>query len=293
MLLSVVLLLYVLRYKKPLEQSIVRRNNSNSEPYHLPRYPETDVRGFRRLFTSLSLVVGTWLFGVLILGWQLLSNMGWAWNTTDYSGTEWHLDTVQVVLLPPPPTPEAPPPKPQPKPAAKPASPPKRPAAANRPSANPENRTPVISPNPPPPDKGGSTADNTASDSSNTAPANSSNDTTKQNTEQAAPQIDLLTLSKLPTFKGGSLALISYLQRNLQYPPNARERGLEGIIYVGCEIKADGTVGFVKPAADIPNSGFAREAMRVVSTLPAWEPAEQDGKKVRSFVYIPIKFQLR
>jgi protein TonB len=102
-----------------------------------------------------------------------------------------------------------------------------------------------------------------------------------------------MTIDEYPRFPGGEDALISYLRNNIKYPPNAREKGLEGTIYIGCEIKVDGSIGTVKVKSDISGSGFAQEGVRVVQNMPKWTPAMKDGKAVRSFIYVPIKFFLQ
>jgi protein TonB len=102
-----------------------------------------------------------------------------------------------------------------------------------------------------------------------------------------------MTIDEYPRFPGGEDALISYLHNNIKYPPNAREKGIEGTVYIGCEIKEDGSIGVVKVKRDIPDSGFAKEGVRVIQTMPKWTPAMKDGKAVRSFIYIPIQFFLQ
>lgn len=297
LLLSIGLLLYFLRFKNRLENRIITQNKNKTEPYHLSRYPETDVRGFRVLFYWLSFAVALWLFSLLIILWQSSSNLGWDWLGKNTQLDEWTPpDTVQVVLLPPPPTPKPPPEAPKPKPrtttAPKP-NPPKPKTVSQIPIVVKDN-TPINNPTPTPKTDSLNTQNGNKGNGKDDSANSGKNDTTN-NTATNTPSLpkDIMTIDEFPRFPGGEDALISYLHNNIKYPPNAREKGIEGTVYIGCEIKEDGSIGTVKVKRDIPDSGFAKEGVRVVQTMPKWTPAMKDGKAVRSFIYLPIQFFLQ
>lgn len=295
LLLSIGLLLYFLKFKNRLENRIITQNKNKTEPYHLSRYPETDVRGFRVLFYWLSFAVALWLFSLLIILWQSSSNLGWDWLGKNTQLEEWTPpDTVQVVLLPPPPTPKPPPQAPKPKPTSLiPKPTPPRPQTVSQIPIVVKDNTPINNPKPTPkPDTLSAQNGNKGNEKEGTTTNSGKNDTTNNTAAKPLPK-DIMTIDEYPRFPGGEDALISYLRNNIKYPPNAREKGLEGTIYIGCEIKVDGSIGTVKVKSDISGSGFAQEGVRVVQNMPKWTPAMKDGKAVRSFIYVPIKFFLQ
>ncbi|MEN9444590.1 MAG: hypothetical protein RIS47_1480, partial [Bacteroidota bacterium] len=54
----------------------------------------------------------------------------------------------------------------------------------------------------------------------------------------------------------------------------------------------DGTVGKVSVVRPV-DPLLDKEAIRVVSEMPKWEPGEQRGKKVPVWYTVPINFQLQ
>lgn len=95
----------------------------------------------------------------------------------------------------------------------------------------------------------------------------------------------------LPEFLGGQEELFKYLGENIRYPKDARENGLEGVVYVGFVIDKDGAVKDVTLRKDTYKL-LAEEAIRVVKTMPNWNPGLRDGEKVRFSYTLPITFKL-
>lgn len=63
-------------------------------------------------------------------------------------------------------------------------------------------------------------------------------------------------------------------------------------IIIQFTIEADGTVTDLKTLRD-PGNGAAKEAIRVLNSMPKWIPAELNGKKVRSQFTLPITIQVQ
>ena len=94
-----------------------------------------------------------------------------------------------------------------------------------------------------------------------------------------------------PTFPGGDKKLMEWLSHNIQYPQNAYNSHIEGRVIVQFLVKEDGSVGDVK----IVRSVFPlldEEALRLVRTLPKFDPAILDGKAVEYWFTIPVVFRL-
>lgn len=98
-----------------------------------------------------------------------------------------------------------------------------------------------------------------------------------------------------PKYVGGEKAMMEYLRDNLLYPKEADDKGLEGTVFVDFVVAADGTVGAVEimnePGEEVDES-LRTEAIRVVSTMPKWEPGRQRGKAVDVKYSLPITFQM-
>ena len=90
---------------------------------------------------------------------------------------------------------------------------------------------------------------------------------------------------------GGMEAFYQYIAENLTYPAEAKEKGIEGRVYIQMVIETDGSITEVTPVKGI-GGGADEEAVRVISQAPAWQPAEQRGKKVRQKIVVPIVFAL-
>lgn len=92
-----------------------------------------------------------------------------------------------------------------------------------------------------------------------------------------------------PTFPGGEAALDKYLQENTRYPEIAKENGVEGIVVVGFIVNSDGSLKNIKIQKFV-DPDLEKEAMRVVSGMPAWIPAEINGSAVESSTTVEVPF---
>ncbi len=101
-----------------------------------------------------------------------------------------------------------------------------------------------------------------------------------------------LFASRFPSFPGGDKALFRYLSANIKYPSEARSKQISGTVYVKLTIRKNGVVDQVK-AIRSPSALLSEEAIRIVKTMPAWNPGEHEGKKVSMVHYIPVRFALR
>ena len=100
-----------------------------------------------------------------------------------------------------------------------------------------------------------------------------------------------IMVEKMPKFPGGMLALRKHLAFNIIYPEKARKAHVQGTVYIRFVILKDGDIGEVKVLRGVDHVLDA-EAVRVVKTLPKFEPGEQRGKKVKVWFSVPIKFTL-
>ncbi len=98
-------------------------------------------------------------------------------------------------------------------------------------------------------------------------------------------------VEEIPEFPGGLAAMEKYLKDNLRYPETAREAGLEGKCYLRFVINEDGSITNVKITRGVPDCPECdAEAKRLIKTMPLWLPARVNGKPVRSYFDLPVRF---
>ena len=99
-------------------------------------------------------------------------------------------------------------------------------------------------------------------------------------------------VEEMPQFPGGETKLMEYIAKNLTYPQEAKDKGIDGRVFVAMMIEKDGSVSNVKVLRGI-GGGCDEEAVRVISALPKWKPGKMNGEPVRVSYQIPINFKLQ
>ena len=100
-------------------------------------------------------------------------------------------------------------------------------------------------------------------------------------------------VEKKPTFQGGDANTFSkWVNSKLVYPEIAKENGVQGRVTLQFTVNADGTVSNVKVLRGV-DSSLDKEAVRVVSSSPKWEPGKQRDRAVKVTYTFPVIFQLR
>ncbi|MES2798400.1 MAG: TonB family protein [Bacteroidota bacterium] len=94
-------------------------------------------------------------------------------------------------------------------------------------------------------------------------------------------------------FPGGYTEMAKYIAKNIKYPQEAIELGVEGKSYLRFVVGNDGAIEDVRVVRGIAQSpAMDKEAMRVVKSMPKWKPGEINGKQVRSYFDLPVSFKL-
>ena len=94
-----------------------------------------------------------------------------------------------------------------------------------------------------------------------------------------------------PEYPGGMQGFGKFLQENLKYPEAAQKANISGKVYTEFIVKKDGSVSDFKTLKGI-GYGCDEEAMRVIKSVPKWNPGRHQGEIVSSKFVIPINFQL-
>lgn len=109
---------------------------------------------------------------------------------------------------------------------------------------------------------------------------------TKQSDIKSSDKVEVM-----PEFKGGNKAMKEFLMMNMKYPESAVKAKQQGKAVVEFVVKKDGTVSDVYIVKSTGYDVLDNEAMRVVKSMPAWEPGKQKGKPVDVKYFVPITFR--
>ncbi len=110
--------------------------------------------------------------------------------------------------------------------------------------------------------------------------------------EDPEENIVFVVAEKMPSFPGGQQALMKYLSENIRYPIIAQENGVQGRVIVQFTVRKDGSIDDVKVVKSADPS-LDKEAVRLIKSVPAWEPGMQRGKAVHCKFTVPIVFKLQ
>jgi len=96
-----------------------------------------------------------------------------------------------------------------------------------------------------------------------------------------------------PSFQGGDANTFSkWVANNLVYPEIAKENGVSGRVMLQFTVNPNGSISDVKVLRGV-DSSLDKEAVRVVSSSPKWEPGRQRDRAVKVTYTFPVIFQLR
>ena len=96
----------------------------------------------------------------------------------------------------------------------------------------------------------------------------------------------------LPAFPGGQKALANFFEKNIQYPQDATDNGVEGNVKINFAVDENGKVYAPKIISDNIGYGIEKEALSAFSKMPAWTPGKIKGRNVKTRFTLPITFQL-
>lgn len=99
-------------------------------------------------------------------------------------------------------------------------------------------------------------------------------------------------VEQMPEFPGGMDKLMEYLSKNIKYPSIAQENNIQGRVIVEFVVNKDGSIVEPKVMRSVDTS-LDNEAMRVIKSMPKWNPGKQRGKAVRVRYTVPVFFRLQ
>ena len=99
-----------------------------------------------------------------------------------------------------------------------------------------------------------------------------------------------MVVDEMPEFPGGMKALMDYISTNVKYPESAKQAGLSGRVTTQFIVDENGVIRDVKVLRGV-SPDLDAEAIRIMSSMPKWNPGKQDGKPVPVRYTVPINFK--
>lgn len=96
---------------------------------------------------------------------------------------------------------------------------------------------------------------------------------------------------QMPQFPGGTPAMLRFIAKHLKYPDEQLKEAIQGRVVVKFYVDTLGRVCDPKILRG-KDSALDREALRVVRLFPNFTPGTIDGKKVNTYMAVPIVFRL-
>ena len=110
--------------------------------------------------------------------------------------------------------------------------------------------------------------------------------------EKPKPDEIFVAVEQQAEFPGGQAALMKWLSTNIRYPEAAQQNDIQGRVVVKFVVEKDGSVSHAEIVRGV-DKDLDREALRVVSKMPKWQPGKNNGVAVRSYFNLPVTFKLQ
>lgn len=112
-------------------------------------------------------------------------------------------------------------------------------------------------------------------------------------TQDSLGKKEIFTMvEKMPEYNGGPNEMMKFIQKNINYPLLAKEKGMSGKVYLKFIINELGGIDSVSVLKSTGYKILDDEAIRLIKSMPKWKPGTQNEKPVPVFFNLPINFQL-
>lgn len=95
----------------------------------------------------------------------------------------------------------------------------------------------------------------------------------------------------MPSYPGDMAECYMFVARQMHYPEEAEEKGIEGRVLIRFVVEKDGRLTNFE-VIETPDPLLSDETLRVLKQMPQWIPAKNKGKDVRCRYSMPILFRL-
>jgi protein TonB len=100
-------------------------------------------------------------------------------------------------------------------------------------------------------------------------------------------------VNEKPMFRGGTVeSFREWLVKKIRYPDEASINGIKGTVFVKFAVGRDGNIGEVTVEKGI-HPIIDQAVVKALLSSPEWTPAKRNGKVVKVFYHVPVKFDLQ
>lgn len=93
-----------------------------------------------------------------------------------------------------------------------------------------------------------------------------------------------------PSFPGGDTEMLRFINGERKYPSKAYRDGIEGRVLCSFVVNKDGSLSHISVLKGVEES-LNREAVRILSKMPAWDAGMVDETPVPVYCILPIAFR--
>jgi protein TonB len=94
-------------------------------------------------------------------------------------------------------------------------------------------------------------------------------------------------------FPGGFAEMAKFINDNIDYPQEAIDLGIKGRVTVRFVVEKDGRISNVSIATPLAGcKACDKAAVKVVEKMPSWKAGKNAGREVRTWVTLPVKFEV-
>lgn len=97
-------------------------------------------------------------------------------------------------------------------------------------------------------------------------------------------------VTEKPSFPGGDDKMLTFINSHREYPPEAYKRGIQGRVTCSFVVNIDGSISHVTILRGVERS-LNREALRLISSMPDWQPGKINGMPVPTRVIRSVPFR--
>ena len=114
----------------------------------------------------------------------------------------------------------------------------------------------------------------------------------KPSEDSNVEKFDPNAVFETPSFPGGSRAMSRFVARRLRYPRMAINNKVEGVVVAKFDVDKAGNISNPKIVKSL-GFGCDEEVIRILGTMPSWEPGTKNGNPIRAIHSIAIKFEIQ
>lgn len=117
-------------------------------------------------------------------------------------------------------------------------------------------------------------------------------DQDKDKKESTVGEEFFVVVENQPRFPGGTEAMIQFLGDSIRYPKEAADKKISGRVICNFVVMKDGSIDDVNVVRGV-DPLLDAEAVRVLQSMPKWEPGKQHDQPVNVRFTLPVTFRLQ